>query len=1044
MKRIIKITLISLSSFIAFVILIVALAAWLLVTPARVTPIAENIVGKFIRADVKVGSVDISFFSNFPQLGIELKNGVLISKVFRDSNFEKQDTLVAFERCLVEVDVWRYIRKKRIRIPEVVIETANVYLFLDSNGIANYDIALPSADSLIEDDTTSIFEALNIRSLHIENTNVIYDDLQSGLFGSMDSLTTNAKFRFSARGARVALDLNNKKTTFRQDNKTLVEDVSLGFKTNLTARFDSSIYRLDTASLRINKVRLRVNGNFSIDTATGNITMNAEARLRTPSLKDALEFIPPNIIPSNGVDADGRVSFRAHIYGTYGIDSIMRGGKRVAVDVYPEAEFTLKLKNGKAHYTGMPYGIDTLSIDFTGFADLNKKKESYLDLKILRLTSKAAETDVLAQCSIRNLLTKPNATFKISSNINLERISKVIPMPQGISASGLMKANLNGQLNLDDILASDFAKIKANGELDFRNVVFIDSLQKINAKANGNIRLRSGRFFGGSAGFKELSFRGLGIRLRADSVTVRAFTENTASENYSKEEGTVVRMGATIKWEKLFARMDTISIRNTKGSASVRIRPQKNNAQKQNITLKLNCDTLNARAGKIRAKLNKAEFDIKLQRVEHKPSSARGRSRRASTGDIAETSAKTSTSRSAYWQPEGIVAINRLTINMPNYALPITLRTLKANMQGDTLNLERASLRIGKSNLTVAGRVDRLMRTIESGRRVRAQVHLTSRRIDCNQLVNAMASSLDSAFTGDDDVIEATDTSDVSDLQEADSLQNGLKIFAIPRKLNLIITLDAKRVLYDKMIFQNIKGDIEIKNQTVNLKNLLLQTMDADMRVSMVYAAPTTQLANVGFDLGIKDMKIENLIQFIPMLDSSMPMLQSFQGEVDVDATASGALDSNMSIMLPSLTAALHLHGDNLVLLDGETFAQIAKMLLFKNKEHNMIDSLSTSITVQDGEIRVFPFTIEMDRYRIALGGTQDLDMNLNYHISVLKSPSTAGTAFFRYRIDSPHARSSTFFRRASATGRNSCAALRCTSSTSCELHTEGREVLAL
>ena len=28
-----------------------------------------------------------------------------------------------------------------------------------------------------------------------------------------------------------------------------------------------------------------------------------------------------------------------------------------------------------------------------------------------------------------------------------------------------------------------------------------------------------------------------------------------------------------------------------------------------------------------------------------------------------------------------------------------------------------------------------------------------------------------------------------------------------------------------------------------------------------------------------------------------------------------------------------------------------------------------------------------MDRYRAAVGGSQDLDMNFNYHISILKSP---------------------------------------------------------
>ncbi|MBR5298473.1 MAG: hypothetical protein IKU29_11500, partial [Parabacteroides sp.] len=35
----------------------------------------------------------------------------------------------------------------------------------------------------------------------------------------------------------------------------------------------------------------------------------------------------------------------------------------------------------------------------------------------------------------------------------------------------------------------------------------------------------------------------------------------------------------------------------------------------------------------------------------------------------------------------------------------------------------------------------------------------------------------------------------------------------------------------------------------------------------------------------------------------------------------------------------------------------------------------------------VFPFLIEMDRYQVAVGGTHNLDMTFDYHLSVLKSP---------------------------------------------------------
>ncbi|MEG1644139.1 MAG: hypothetical protein RR293_08365, partial [Bacteroidales bacterium] len=75
------------------------------------------------------------------------------------------------------------------------------------------------------------------------------------------------------------------------------------------------------------------------------------------------------------------------------------------------------------------------------------------------------------------------------------------------------------------------------------------------------------------------------------------------------------------------------------------------------------------------------------------------------------------------------------------------------------------------------------------------------------------------------------------------------------------------------------------------------------------------------------------------------------------------------------------------VLMDGETFAEISKMLLFKNKKENVFDSISVNMAINNGNVIVYPFVVEIDRYKAAIGGEQGLDMNFKYHISILKSP---------------------------------------------------------
>ena len=94
-----------------------------------------------------------------------------------------------------------------------------------------------------------------------------------------------------------------------------------------------------------------------------------------------------------------------------------------------------------------------------------------------------------------------------------------------------------------------------------------------------------------------------------------------------------------------------------------------------------------------------------------------------------------------------------------------------------------------------------------------------------------------------------------------------------------------------------------------------------------------------------------------------------------------------MNIMLPTLKGVARITGDNLVLMDGETFSMIAKKLKFKNRERNLIDRISVEMLVNENKIEVFPFLAEIDRYKFAISGTQNLDLSFNYHISVLHSP---------------------------------------------------------
>ena len=116
-----------------------------------------------------------------------------------------------------------------------------------------------------------------------------------------------------------------------------------------------------------------------------------------------------------------------------------------------------------------------------------------------------------------------------------------------------------------------------------------------------------------------------------------------------------------------------------------------------------------------------------------------------------------------------------------------------------------------------------------------------------------------------------------------------------------------------------------------------MRALDADMKAVMVYRADSVRGGYTGFDFKIRDINIAKLVDFIPSMDTIVPMLRSFEGRVQFDVAAEARLDSNMNIRIPTLRSAMYIKGDSLVLMDGETFAEISKMLMFKNKKEECI-----------------------------------------------------------------------------------------------------------
>ncbi|MCZ2503156.1 AsmA family protein [Bacteroides fragilis] len=921
-KKTLKISGITLGTVLLVLLVAIAFVINFIVTPKKLTPVVLDAANQTLNAHLDMESVELTFFSTFPQFGLKVKNGSLVSKALNDSSWCKTDSLLSFKECVLTVNPIAYLTENRIVVHNLSLEEVAVYAYRNKTGKANWEVTRASVDTIPADTASTDFNSeIDIRNIELKHANLVFDDRNTDIYSRIDDANLKLRLSLTKGVSTLGLKFDNKNILFWQQGELLVNKIATSLRTDIMVDRQTAVWKLKDTELDVNGIRLDVNGAFRRDTVAKTIGMDLEYGLHAPSMETVLRMIPKSYVKDSKVSAKGEVTVSGRVRGVYGDKKL------------PAVSLKIGIKEASAQYKGLPYGIDEVTADFDAYVDLMRHQPSYLNLKIFHF--KGAHTEVLADAKVDNLLDDPLITFHTKSTVDLDALAKTFPLQESVTITGKLDADMGMKCRLSALKKQDIGRMKLGGKLELKDFELKDTAKDFDFLGNATFRFRDNETLQA-----QMDVRKLVLRSRFLSSDIERLVANVSSTN-PQDTNRIVSLQCDMEVSKLRASMgDSIKLYSARAKAQAALGPQEVDVTKPAIDFSLRADSLFFSAAGTRMAMNVAGIKMKADKL-----------------------------NDSLWMPKGIVGFNRLRFRTPEFGLPIRMSKTAVTVDGPKITLKNASVRIGRSNMTATGDMMGVYRAMTKGEKLTAHLSLTSDLIDCNQLINSLSFP--------------EDTTEVL----TDSVPSEMKLFVIPRNIDFELQTDLKKVVFEKMLFENVHGAVDIKNQAIHLEDLSMRALDADMKAVMVYKAGSPRGGYAGFDFKIRNINIAKLVDFVPALDTIVPMLRSFKGRVMFDVAADARLDSAMNIRIPTLRSAIHIKGDSLVLMDGETFAEISKMLMFKNKKENVFDSISVNVTVHDGNVTVYPFLVEIDRYKAAVGGEQGLDMNFNYHISILKSP---------------------------------------------------------
>lgn len=357
------------------------------------------------------------------------------------------------------------------------------------------------------------------------------------------------------------------------------------------------------------------------------------------------------------------------------------------------------------------------------------------------------------------------------------------------------------------------------------------------------------------------------------------------------------------------------------------------------------------------------------------------------------------------WDLNGEVTANRAGLYTPYFPLRNRVRDLNIHFTNDTIYMQNVRYKAGHSDFLLSGRITNLKRGFTSrGYRSPLKINfdIVSDTIDINEL--AAGSFRGAAYAAADTVRhDASHSLRLDGLEQAEEeadakleeeirkhvadAPDSVAPLLIPRNIDLRIDMKADNVLYSDLSFHDFNGEMLAYDGALNLHHMTARSDVGDINMSALYSAPSMRDLKFGFGLQVNDFRIDRFTRLIPAIDSVMPLLRDVSGMIDADIAATCDIDDRMNLVLPTLAAAIRLQGDSLTLIDKETYRSIGKWLLFKDKQSNVINHMNVEMIIRDNQMELYPFVFDLDRYKLGVQGYNDLALNFNYHIAVLKSP---------------------------------------------------------
>ena len=941
MKKGWKIALISLGSLLGLVLVTGAVGLWLVLTPSQLTRIVNRLATRYVTCETHFDRVDLTILKTFPDAGLRVDNVVVVNPM----EGAPSDTVAHMGSLTVGLDVKRYLKEKELVVHQVLIDDVKACLYIDREGNSNFDI-FPHNDEDTSESTFSLdsLPEIDLKKIKISDLDAAFFNEQGRMQASVDDVGLTVVG--TLKGGRVDADLELK-----------VESGKL--KTT-----DSTGVTSIDALLQDMKLALKAEGKM--DCIDGKLKLNVKKGQYNDMVNEQLQQSKKPLLT-----LETPFHYRNDLSQRVSIDNC-----RLTVD-----EYALNLK-GQAR-------LDTLVLDAILATDGHWQVAPLLELLPMQVLPKGMDVDSKVTLEAHAFTVNPGDKMPIvvatvgladgrfhypsalpykvnrikgdlSAWVDLSKQSSSTVTVKSLTAH-TRNTDVNVTGKVDNLLGDMHVDATVKGTLPLEDAqpMIPDTLPLI-AKGKANLDMH--------------------VDFRMSQLQAQAFDKMKACGTIALSTLDVVYDSIRVAAPDIDIALQLPAQEHQGKMADVHLTGSRLSLDMPTVGAAIAQPNINIGINNITKEQLAAVFEVAVGQTSAELDSTQlAAASLALSGSVRFDSTQTMPLKR--FNPLLDIKVKNGVVATPALAEKAYLSDFAFIYRPQICDIRNAVVKLGRSDFMLYGAVRNLEEWMSKKALLSGDLNFVSEYTDVDELMDLFSGS-------------GTDPDTLARMRQEDNVPKDANPFIVPKDVDVTLHTHIHRSLAFGNQLGDVAGAVTVKDGTAILDQIGFVCQAATMQLTAIYRSPRPNNIFVALDFHLLDIQIDELLDMIPVVDTLVPMLAAFNGNANFHLAGEGYLNSRYKPKMSTILGSAAITGQDLVVMDNNSIAQIAKLMQFKSwkdKDNKIrIDSLSVEMTCLRNEIEVFPFLLNIGKYQLCASGKHLLSGECGYHVELLKNPLLA------------------------------------------------------